>query len=72
MFTGWRGDHCPLCNGPIKRTATHWGLCAQHWLGATPTERALAAFDHYWNGEEDRMLLELRADLEAYGKQPYA
>jgi predicted transcriptional regulator YdeE len=70
MFIAWRGgDPCQLCTGPIKRTGSHWGLCWAHWLGANQLQRALAAFEYYWDHEEDRMEADLRSDLDAYGHE---
>jgi len=69
MFNGWRGDPCALCKGPVKRAATHHGLCAQHWLGATETEREIAKFNDWCDRLEDDAILELRADLDRYGTE---
>jgi hypothetical protein len=44
MFIGWHGDPCTHCANspepgrPVQR-ATHHGLCARHYLGATETQR---------------------------------
>jgi hypothetical protein len=49
-FVGWHGDPCahcatrPITHGQVQR-ATHDGLCARHYLAATPLERRLAALD---------------------------
>lgn len=70
MFLGWHGDSpCTKCAGPIKRAATHHGMCAQHYLGATETERAIARFNDQCDREEDTMILQLHAELEAYGRE---
>jgi hypothetical protein len=81
MFVGWHGEPCAKCKGPVKRTATHWGLCSQHWHGATESERAIARFNTIWDEREEkavafqiyyeqRMVEQLRADLDAYGQLP--
>lgn len=69
---GWHGEPCALCKGPIKRAATHHGLCAQHWLGATETERAIHRFNNWCDSMEDSAILEFRRELNAYGHPPVA
>jgi hypothetical protein len=44
----FRGEPCTgrgCQRRAIKRAATHHGMCASCWLGATETERLLALFD---------------------------
>jgi hypothetical protein len=49
-FIGWRGDPCSRCledpdpGRPVQR-ATHHGLCARHWLGASQAQRADALME---------------------------
>lgn len=70
MFVGWHGSPCAKCTGPVKRAATHHGLCASCYLGATETERAMARFNDWNDRLEDTMILEFRTELDAYGREP--
>jgi hypothetical protein len=46
----WRGEACVRCfdepEGWHIQTASHYGMCARHWLGATSRQRADAVWDY--------------------------
>ncbi len=65
---GFHGDPCSRCideggvNDHVQR-ATHHGMCARHWLGATSEQRRAALFDE---SVVDRLILDADDALRAW------
>lgn len=58
---GFHGDPCyrGACPGPVRQRATHHGLCARCWLGATEAQRRDALLDEAMTADDPLEVLYL-------------